>query len=94
MITMGLCDQYEVQIRQFSAELLQRECALVELGRESARRFDDGHDPSGSRVHRVLTDLRRLAERWERLTVPPPPPPEVSELDRIRARRARHAATE
>ena len=90
---MGLANEYERQIMKLTSELRDRECALIELGRESARRFDDGHDPAGSRVQRVLTDLRKLADRWERLTVLPEAPPETepSELDALRARRAQRS---
>lgn len=85
---MGLSEKFEAQVAQYSADVLRTECALIEIGRESARRFDAGNGADGSRVHRVLTDLRKLAERWERLTVPAPAAPEVTELDKIRARRA------
>lgn len=91
---MSLAEQYEAQISQYSADLLQRECGLVEIGRESAQRFDDGHDPAGSRVQRVLAELRKLAERWERLTVLPAAPiePALSELDQLRAKRERRTS--
>jgi len=86
-----MLEAYERHVAALAPDLRNRECALIELGRESARRFDDGHDPSGNRVLRVLTDLRKLSERWERLLQPAPPPPvepERSQLDELRQRRA------
>jgi hypothetical protein len=53
------------QIRQLPTELQERECGLIELGRQHARDFDSGHYPSGSGVQRVLTELRKLAERLD-----------------------------
>jgi hypothetical protein len=35
----------------------------VEIGRQHARNFDAGHFPSGGAARRVLTELRKLAER-------------------------------
>lgn len=63
---------------------------LIALALESARRFDAGVDAAGSRVQRTLTELRRAADRWERLTLPAAGPvtEERSQLDELRARRA------
>jgi hypothetical protein len=50
-------------VRQLPGDLQQRECPLVEIGRQHARNFDAGHALSGGGVQRVLTELRTLAER-------------------------------
>jgi hypothetical protein len=71
------------QVRQLPGDLQQRECGLIEIGRKHARDFDAGHAPSGGGVQRVLTELRKLAERVESVR---PPKVVVSELDDIRAR--------
>lgn len=80
---------FERQVSQLPADVQVNEAGLIELGRESARRFDDGVDAAGSRVQRVLTELRRVADRWERLTLPAAQPVEAerSQLDELRARR-------
>jgi hypothetical protein len=82
----SLC-AYNRQVRQLPEDLQRRECGLIQIGRMYARNFDAGHSPSGGGVQRVLTELRKLAERM----VSPAPEtatPVRSELDNIRARRA------
>ena len=54
---------YNRQVRQLPVALQRRECGLIEIGRQHARNFDAGHFPSGGGMQRVLTELRRLAER-------------------------------
>lgn len=36
---------------------------MIEIGRKHARDFDAGHFASGTACHRVLAELRKLAER-------------------------------
>ncbi|MGH3709460.1 MAG: hypothetical protein ACRDRQ_15455 [Pseudonocardiaceae bacterium] len=54
---------YNKQVRQLPGDLQRRECALVEIGRQHARDFDAGYSASGGAAQRVLTELRKLAER-------------------------------
>jgi hypothetical protein len=54
---------YNRQVRQLPGDLQERECGLIEIGRQYARNFDTGHKPSGGGAQRVLTELRMLAER-------------------------------
>jgi hypothetical protein len=61
---------------------------LIEIGRQHARDFDHGHHPSGSSAQRVLTELRRLAERAASPGASTTATPVNSELETIRARRA------
>jgi hypothetical protein len=61
------------QVRQLPEDLQRRECGLIAIGRQHARDFDCGHSPSGGRVQRVLTELRKLAERTTSLRSPPQP---------------------
>ena len=51
------------QVRQLPETLQRRECGLIKIGRQHARNFDAGHFPSGGGVQRMLTELRKLAER-------------------------------
>jgi hypothetical protein len=91
VVPVSVAQQFEAQVAALPADVRHSACTLIALGRESARRFDEGHDPAGSRLRLVLTDLHKLTERWERLTIPPPvvtPEPEVSQLDQLRAKRA------
>jgi hypothetical protein len=89
---VSVAQQFEAQVAALPADVRRSACTLIALGRESARRFDEGHDPAGSRLRLVLADLHKLTERWERLTMPPPQvattEPEVSQLDALRAKRA------
>jgi hypothetical protein len=39
---------YNPRIRLLPVDLVERECGLVEIGRQHARNFDAGHAPSGS----------------------------------------------
>jgi hypothetical protein len=48
------------QVRQLPEDLQHRECGLIAIGRQHARDFDCGHSPSGGRVQRVFTELRKL----------------------------------
>lgn len=75
------------QIRQLPTELQERECGLIELGRQHARDFDAGHYPSGSGVQRVLTELRKLAERLERAREQSTKQQMGGQLDELRTRR-------
>jgi hypothetical protein len=88
---ISVTEQFERQVAQLPADVRDSARTLIALGRESARRFDEGHDPAGSRLRLVLTDLHKLTERWERLTMPAPQAapsvPERSPLDELRARR-------
>lgn len=68
-------------------DLQRRECGLIEIGRQHARNFDHGHHPSGSSAQRVLTELRKLAERMASQAATTATPVS-SELDNLRARRA------
>jgi hypothetical protein len=56
----------------------------VEIGRQHARNFDAGHFASGGAAQRVLTELRKLAERAASQAATPV----RSVLDDLRARRA------
>jgi hypothetical protein len=58
----SLC-AYNRQVRQLPEDLQRRECGLIQIGCMYARNFDAGHSPSGGGVQRVLTELRKLAER-------------------------------
>jgi hypothetical protein len=79
---------FNKQIRQLSQDIQERECGLIELGRQHARNFDGGHHASGGGVQRVLAELRRLAQREEKTTTKQQAvEPERSELDLLRARR-------
>ena len=78
---------YNRQVRQLPEDLQHRECALIEIGRRHARDFDAGHAPSGGAAQRVLTELRKLAERAASSAVEAATPVR-SALDDIRARRA------
>jgi hypothetical protein len=82
---------YNAQVRLLPAALVARECGLVQIGRQHARNFDAGHAPSGSGVQRVLTELRKLAERMASRAAETATPVR-SELDNIRARRAARIA--
>jgi hypothetical protein len=82
---------YNRQVRQLPGDLQHRECGLVEIGRQHARNFDAGHAPSGSGAQRVLTELRKLAERMASGATETATPAR-SELDNIRARRAARLA--
>jgi hypothetical protein len=62
---------YNRQVRQLPGALQHRECGLIEIGRPHARNFDAGHFPSGGGMQRVLTELRRLAERAQHRPWPP-----------------------
>jgi hypothetical protein len=75
------------QVRQLPEDLQRRECALIEIGRKHARDFDAGHPPSGGGAQRVLTELRKLAERMASEAAKTATPVR-SALDDIRARRA------
>jgi hypothetical protein len=89
--SISVAEQFEAQVAALPADVRTTARALIALGRESARRFDEGHDPAGSRLRLILTDLHKLTERWERLRAPAPvtqPEPEVSQLDKLRAKRA------
>lgn len=80
---------FNKQVKQLPADLQARECGLIEIGRQHARAFDGGHSPSGGGVQRVLTELRKLADRAERATASKvTTTTERSELDVLRARRA------
>lgn len=83
---------YERQVWQLSPVLQERECGLIELGRQHARNFGAGHSPSGSACQRVLAELRKLA-RDEVKTAARSEIPAVqqadSRVDEIRARRER-----
>jgi hypothetical protein len=81
---LTLC-AYNRQVRLLPEDLQHRECALIEIGRKHARDFDAGHAPSGSGVQRVLTELRKLAERMVS-PIAEAATPVRSELDDIRAR--------
>lgn len=86
----GLVEQFERQVAQLPPDVRTDACTLIELGRQCARRFDEGYNPAASQVRLILGDLRKLTDRWERLTMPPPPPavePERSALDELRDRR-------
>lgn len=78
---------YNRQVRLLPEDLQRRECGLIEIGRKHARDFDAGHAPSGGGVQRVLTELRKLAERMASPAAEAATPVR-SELDNIRARRA------
>ncbi|MGH4012055.1 MAG: hypothetical protein ACRDTH_28510 [Pseudonocardiaceae bacterium] len=52
---------FHQQVRQRPETLQQRECGLIEVGRQHTLNFGAGHAPSGSGVQRVLTELRTLA---------------------------------
>jgi hypothetical protein len=78
---------YNRQVRQLPGDLQHRECGLVEIGRQHARNFDAGHALSGSGAQRVLTELRKLAERMASRAAETATPAR-SKLDNIRARRA------
>jgi hypothetical protein len=82
---------YNRQVRQLPEDLQRRECALIEVGRKHARDFDAGHSPSGGGVQRVLTELRKLAERMVSPAAEAATPVR-SALDDIRARRAARLA--
>lgn len=88
---------YNKQIRQLPADIVVRECGLIELGRMHARNFDAGHSPSGGGVQRVLSELRRLKIQEDRATAKAlaDQPTELakSDLDDLRARRAHRTAT-
>jgi hypothetical protein len=75
---------YNRQVRLLPEDLQHRECGLIEIGRKHARDFDAGHAPSGGRVQRVLTELRKLTAEQTATTATPV----SSELDNLRARRA------
>lgn len=89
----SLADEFEAHIAQLPPDVRTSERALITLGREMARRFDQGYNPAGSAVRLVLADLRRQTDRWERLRMPPAPvsEPERSPLDELRERRKRRA---
>jgi hypothetical protein len=74
-------------VRQLPGDLQQRECGLVEIGHQHARNFDAGHAPSGTAAQRVLSELRKLAERTASRTTETATPVR-SKLDDLRARRA------
>jgi hypothetical protein len=78
---------YNAQVRLLPNELVEQKCGLVEIGRQHARNFDAGHAPSGSGAQRVLTELRKLAERMASRATESATPMR-SELDNIRVRRA------
>jgi hypothetical protein len=76
------------QVRQLPEGLQSRECGLIAVGRQHARDFDCGHSPSGGRVQRVLSELRKLAERAASPVTSTATKAPASQLDVIRARRA------
>jgi hypothetical protein len=82
---------YHRQVRLLPEDLQRRECALVEIGRQHARNFDAGYFASGGAVQRVLTELRKLAERMASPAAEAATPVR-SELDAIRARRGARLA--
>ena len=59
----------------------------MEIGRRHARDFDAGHHPSGNSAARVLSELRKLAERAAPRAATTATPVR-SKLDDLRARRA------
>jgi hypothetical protein len=73
---------YLAQVRLLPAELVERESCLVQIGRQHAVAFDQGHQPSGCALQRVLAELRKLAQEKERAGRP-----KSNELDQIRAKR-------
>jgi hypothetical protein len=78
---------FNKQIRQLSEDIQVRECGVIELGRMYARAFDGGHHASGGGVQRVLAELRRIAQREEKVKTQTPVQPVRSQLDELRARR-------
>lgn len=90
-MTASLSDAFEREVSQLPPDVRNSACGLIETGRQCARRFDEGYNPAASQVRLVLADLRKLTDRWERLTMPPPPPvePVRSPLDELRERRRR-----
>jgi hypothetical protein len=82
---------YNRQVRRLPEELQQCECGLIEIGRKHARDFDAGHFASGGAAHRVLTELRTLADRAASQAAEAATPGR-GELDDIRARRAARLA--
>ena len=87
MASRRVLGSYNPRIRLLPVDLVERECGLVEIGRQHARNFDAGHAPSGSGVQRVLTELRRLSERMASRATETATPAR-SKLDDLRARRA------
>jgi hypothetical protein len=63
----------------------------VEIGRQHVQNFDAGHFASGGAAQRVLTELRKLAERMASQAAEAATPVR-GELDDIRARRAARLA--
>jgi hypothetical protein len=87
-------EEFEQQVAQLPPDVRNDARALITLGRAVAQRFDAGYNPAASQLRLVLADLRKLTDRWERLTMPSPPPaatpePERSALDELRERRDR-----
>lgn len=82
---------YNRQVRQLPGDLQHRECALIALGRQHARDFDAGYSASGGAAQRVLTELRKLAERAASRDATTATPVR-SKLDDLRARRAAQLA--
>jgi cell division septum initiation protein DivIVA len=78
---------YNAQVRLLPNELVEQECGLVEIGRQHARNFDAGHAPSGAAAQRMLSELRKLAERMASRATETATPV-ISKLDDLRARRA------
>lgn len=78
---------YNKQARQLPEDIQQREYALVETGRQHARNSDAGYSANGGAAQRVLTELRKLAERAAPQAATTATPVR-SKLDDLRARRA------
>lgn len=84
---------YLKQVQQLPEDLRKRECALVALGRKHAEDFDAGHAPSGAQLHRVLTELRKLAAKQVAQAPRRGSGSATSDLDAIRAKRASRLAS-
>jgi hypothetical protein len=82
---------YNRQVRLLPKDLQRCECGLIEVGRQHARNFDAGHIPSGTACQRVLTELRKLAERMAALAAEAATPGRNA-LEEIRARRGARRA--
>jgi hypothetical protein len=81
---------YLAQVRLLPAELVERECGLIQIGRQHALAFDQGHQPSGCALQRVLAELRKLAQEKERVALGRP---KSNDLDRIRAKREKRLSS-
>lgn len=81
---------YLAQVRLLPDELVERECGLIQIGRQHALAFDQGHQPSGCALQRVLAELRKLAQEKERVALGRP---KSNDLDRIRAKREKRLSS-